>query len=252
MSYSKKDIEKMNQVYRESLKPDWTSLEIEQTDKGQKKPKPSVCKQYQEGQIYELKKDIKALSKQTVPEVILKRRSVRQYAQHEMSVMELSYLLRLTASIKDFGPGYAFGVVPTGGATSSLETYVYLNHVKDMPKGLYHFMKDTNNIRLIDPNATAEVVNEALKNQLRDANIAIFWTATPYRTEYKYQYLSHKMIAMEAGHACQNLYLASESIDYGVVAIAAYHQKKADALLKLDDKEFVIYCATVGKKKITD
>jgi nitroreductase len=56
------------------------------------------------------------------------------------------------------------------------------------------------------------------------------------------------MIAMEAGHACQNLYLAAESIDFGAVAIAAYDQKKADQLLELDEEEFVIYAATVGKK----
>lgn len=249
MSYSKKEIEKMNQLYRESLKPDWTSLEIEQTDKGQKKPKPSVCKQYEKGRVFELKQEIDKLSKQTVSEVILKRRSIRQYAEHEMSFEELSYLMQLTSSIKSFGPGYAFGVVPTGGATSTLETYVYLNHVKAMPKGLYHFMKDTNHLRLIDEHITEATVNEALKNQLRDACLAFFWTTTPYRCEYKYQYLSHKMIAMEAGHACQNLYLASESIDYGVVAIAAYNQKKADAMLNIGNEEFVIYCATVGKKK---
>ena len=57
------------------------------------------------------------------------------------------------------------------------------------------------------------------------------------------------MIAMEAGHACQNLYLAAESIDCGVVAIGAYHQQKADQLLELDEEEFVIYAATLGKKQ---
>ena len=56
------------------------------------------------------------------------------------------------------------------------------------------------------------------------------------------------MIALDAGHLCQNLYLASEAIGAGACAIGAYDQVKADALLDVDgEDEFVIYVAPVGK-----
>jgi nitroreductase len=42
------------------------------------------------------------------------------------------------------------------------------------------------------------------------------------------------VIAIEAGHVCQNLYLASEAIDARMCAIAAYDQEKMDELLKAD------------------
>ncbi len=59
---------------------------------------------------------------------------------------------------------------------------------------------------------------------------------------------SYKVIAIDAGHVCQNLYLACEAIDAGTCAIAAYDQEFADSVLGLDgDEEFTIYMSPVGK-----
>lgn len=56
------------------------------------------------------------------------------------------------------------------------------------------------------------------------------------------------MIAIDAGHVCQNLYLAAESIQCGCCAIGAYAQEKMDEFLQVDgDEEFTFYMATVGK-----
>ena len=58
------------------------------------------------------------------------------------------------------------------------------------------------------------------------------------------------MIAMEAGHLCQNLYLASEAIGAGTCAIGDYINNMMDAVIGVDGKdEFVIYLAPVGKIK---
>jgi hypothetical protein len=51
-----------------------------------------------------------------------------------------------------------------------------------------------------------------------------------------------KVIALDAGHVCQKLYLAC--------AVAAYDQQAMDHILKVDGKdEFTIYLASVGKRK---
>jgi SagB-type dehydrogenase family enzyme len=66
--------------------------------------------------------------------------------------------------------------------------------------------------------------------------------------EWRYGLASYKVLAMDAGHVCQNLYLACEAIAAGTCAIGAYHQEKIDRLLRLDGKEeFTIYLAPVGK-----
>ncbi|OPY14404.1 MAG: Nitroreductase family protein [Syntrophus sp. PtaB.Bin075] len=67
--------------------------------------------------------------------------------------------------------------------------------------------------------------------------------------EWRYGLAAHKVIAIEAGHVCQNLYLACESIGAGTCAIAAYDQEGIDRILGLDGQdEFTIYLASVGKK----
>ena len=58
-----------------------------------------------------------------------------------------------------------------------------------------------------------------------------------------------EVMAIDAGHVCQNLYLACEAIGAGACAIAAYNQELMDKLIKVDgEDEFVIYLASVGKK----
>lgn len=74
------------------------------------------------------------------------------------------------------------------------------------------------------------------------------WSAIPYRTEWRYSVLSYKDILIEAGHICQNLYLACEAIGAGTCAIAAYSQKLMDALIGIDgEDELTVYLAPVGK-----
>jgi len=60
--------------------------------------------------------------------------------------------------------------------------------------------------------------------------------------------LAPKMILLDAGHVCQNLYLAAEAIGAGTCAIAAYRQKPLDELIGVDgEDEFVMYLAPVGR-----
>jgi nitroreductase len=62
------------------------------------------------------------------------------------------------------------------------------------------------------------------------------------------EFNSPKVIAQDAGHLCQNLYLAATAIGAGACAIGAYDQAGMDAVLEVDGQdEFTIYVATVGK-----
>ncbi len=75
------------------------------------------------------------------------------------------------------------------------------------------------------------------------------WTVDSYRMTWRYGERGYRYLHLDAGHVCQNLYLAAESVDCGVCAIAAFDDEAANRLLGLDGEEqFVIYFATVGKK----
>jgi len=74
------------------------------------------------------------------------------------------------------------------------------------------------------------------------------WTTVPARMEWRYAEASYKVIALDAGHVCQNLYLACEVVGAGTCAVAAYDQEAADTLLGVDgESEFTLYMAPVGK-----
>ena len=91
-------------------------------------------------------------------------------------------------------------------------------------------------------------INEGTNNQNRAAAVVFAWTTIPYRTEWRYSFLSAKLIALDAGHLCQNLYLAATAIGAGTCALDAYDQHKLDTALGVDgNDEFSVYCAPVGK-----
>jgi SagB-type dehydrogenase family enzyme len=78
--------------------------------------------------------------------------------------------------------------------------------------------------------------------------VIFIWSCIPYRSEWEYYTVAHKAILLDAGHICQNLYLACESIGLGTCAIASYKQKEMDEFLNLSgEEEFVVYLAPVGK-----
>jgi len=237
---------------RMMLRPNWSELNTKETPKGLGKDYPNIVKEYdKDSKIIKLKKEeIKNISIKTLHEVISSRRSLRKYKDIPLSMDQLSYLFYETSRLFKHTKSITFRAYPSGGATASLETYVYINKVEGLEKGIYRYLPIPGDLLfLYNSSSLEDEVNEALSGQLRDGAVVFFWTAIPYRTEFKYSFTAHKMIAMEAGHTCQNLALACEAIDFGAVAISAYNQELCDKALKVDgEDEFVIYLSVIGKK----
>jgi SagB-type dehydrogenase family enzyme len=67
---------------------------------------------------------------------------------------------------------------------------------------------------------------------------------------WRYQERGYRYMLLDAGHACQNLYLAAEAIGCGACALGAFDDNLLNRALGLDgESQFVIYAAPVGKKK---
>jgi SagB-type dehydrogenase family enzyme len=79
--------------------------------------------------------------------------------------------------------------------------------------------------------------------------VTFVWTAVPYRMTWRYGQRGYRYLHLDAGHVCQNLYLAAEALGAGACAIAAFDDERMAGLLQVDPaEEFVIYLATVGKR----
>lgn len=180
------------------------------------------------------------------------RRSHRRFRAVPLTLEELSFLLWATQGIRDVrDAGTAFRVVPSAGCRHALETYLCVLNVTGLDVGIYRYLPIEHQLLLIRPDEglPEKVASAALNQSFVGASAVTFvWTTVPYRMEWRYDIAAHKVIALDAGHVCQNLYLASAAIGAGCCAVAAYHQELMDQLLGVDgDGEFTIYLAPVGK-----
>jgi len=187
-------------------------------------------------------------------EVIRNRRSRRQYSVEPLSLGELSFLLWATQGVRGVSKEgvYTLRTVPSAGARHPFETYAIANRVDSLPQGLYRYMPLNHRLcrlRALDAEFRTRLVDAAMgQSFVGEAAVVLVWTAIPYRSEWRYSARAHKVIVLDAGHVCQNLYLASEAIGAGACAVAAYDQKMMDDLLGVDGSdEFTIYLAPVGK-----
>ena len=190
-------------------------------------------------------------------QAISQRRSRREYTKTPLTLGELSYLLWCTQGVSSFeqdSDGSIVGqyrTVPSGGSRHPFETYLLIQRVEGLNPGLYRFLPFGHKLGLL---RATEKLQEALKTAcygqscVSEAAVVFVWATVPYRTEWKYGCIAHRMIAIEAGHICQNLYLAAESIEAGACALLGYSQPHMDALIGVDGKdEFTVYMATLGK-----
>lgn len=187
---------------------------------------------------------------------IRNRKSRRIYGKSPLTLEELSFLLWATQGIKTkIDKGHAYRTVPSAGCRHALETYLCVLNVGNLQQGIYRYLPLEHQLvfEFTEEHLDKKIVS-AVFGQLYPGKAAVtfIWTTIPYRMEWRYDLAAHKVIAIDAGHVCQNLYLACEAIGAGTCAIAAYDQEAMDQLLRLDGKdEFTIYLASVGKMKTT-
>ncbi len=185
-------------------------------------------------------------------EAINSRRSHRVYKSSPITMEELSLMLYTTQGIqKVINPAVALRTVPSAGCRHALETYLCVLNVSGLKQAIYRYLPMSHRLlKVKEVDLLRRLIVDSTLGQTFTGNAAVvfIWTTIPYRMEWRYGIASHKVIALDAGHVCQNLYLSAHIVDCGVCAIAAYDQDKMDNLIGVDGREeFTIYLASVGK-----
>lgn len=183
---------------------------------------------------------------------IQNRKSHRHFRDKALSIEELSFLLWATQGIRGSADGTSvFRTVPSAGCRHALETYLCILNVAGLAAGIYRYLPVEHQLLVVslEKNLPEEIVIATFyQSFIGSAPVSFIWTTMPYRMEWRYHLAAHKVIAIDAGHVCQNLYLAAAAIGGGACGIGAYHQELMDKLLGVDgDDEFTIYLAVVGK-----
>jgi SagB-type dehydrogenase family enzyme len=183
---------------------------------------------------------------------IATRESHRRFTTAPISLNELALLLWATQGVRtELHEAAVLRTVPSAGCRHPFETYLAVLRVEGLDSGIYRYLPLDHSLEQLPTVAHLPARLTAATRGQRfsgEAAVTFIWTVIPARTEWRYAEASYKVIALDAGHVCQNLYLACEAIGAGTCAIAAYDQALVDELVGVvADSEFTIYVAPVGK-----
>lgn len=230
-----------------NLRSNWNT-EIE-SDQRRGVPMPPFQKAA-EGELFDLPVvDFDAFRGTDLVDALLNRRSERQYGEEPLTLHELAWLLFATQGVqRELGRG-SLRPTPSAGARHPFESYVAAFAVDGLEPGLYRYLPYGHRMEVRARGDDLRIAAEAAINgQGWGAPAIFFWTAVPYRTHWRYPGRAAKLIAVDAGHLSQNLYLACAAIGCGTCAIGAYDQEKADRFLGVDStSELMVYAAPVGR-----
>ena len=184
---------------------------------------------------------------------IEQRRSRRKYTDQPLSLAELSYLLWLTQGVMDITNRPAtMRTVPSAGARHPFETYLLINQVEGLEPGLYRFAASRHALLRVETNGDIRAQITAAcydQKQVYNSAVTFIWVAVVERMTWRYVERGYRYMFLDAGHVCQNLYLAAEAVGCGVCAIDAYNDEVVNEILELDgEKLFAIYMGSVGKR----
>lgn len=242
--------------YRGFLKDDLRKeIDFSQTDQRRGVEPPPIQKPYNpDASIIELphRGEWTSINDPGLIAAMAARKSVRRYKSEPLNLEELAFLLWATQGIKQrLNQATAKRTVPSAGCRHSFETYLRVADVESLDPGVYRYLPLEHALLFEHAveNSTARLDRATFGQRfIAAAPVAFIWTTIPYRMEWRYDRAAHRVILMDAGHVCQNLYLACQAIGAGTCAVAAFDQDRMDEFVGVDgEEEFVIYLAPVGK-----
>lgn len=194
-------------------------------------------------------------SKFSIEEVMLKRRSHRNYVKSAISLKDLSQVLWAAYGItkpdnsREIFRG-GFRTAPSAGATFPLEVYAIIGNVKDVEPGVYRYVSDGHKLaKVLDKDIRPALAKAALNQEMiEDAPASLFFSAIFERTMQRYGDRGReRYVCMEIGHVAQNVYLQVEALGLGTCAIGAFNDSKVSEVLQLQAEEEPLYIMPIGR-----
>jgi SagB-type dehydrogenase family enzyme len=196
----------------------------------------------------------KSKSTALLAQLLLKRRSCRNYQRREMPLAELAAILGEAYAITQLnrlpnGLSFFSRSVPSAGGLYPLEVYVLSQRVKEVADGIYHYNIPNHHLEPLRMGNCFSELGGYLVDQyyLVNANAIIIFSAVFGRTLTKYGARGYRYILLEAGHAAQNLCLLAAEQGLGSLCIGGFFDARLNRFLGLDGTtEAAVYCVVVG------
>ena len=283
-SYERKD-ESTSEVFHENSKMkridgvSWGKrFEAIRANKHVVEAMSKTYKTYPNNESIELDRDFE-LTKQSFEEVLLTRRTIREYSGESITLKELSKILYfsygITISFKAFeshgiffhsqdyiqgvdaidtllvNGGYqGFRAPASAGGLYPLEIYPVIKKVDGIDPGIYHYNVREHKLEVLRKGDFSKELADLTFNQDWQNDAAVYFVVTALfdRTRFKYYERGYRFVLIDAGHMMENLYLVSNSLELGAAAIGGYYDDDMDKFLGIDGiNEATVYLSLVGK-----
>lgn len=167
------------------------------------------------------------------------RRSIRAFTTQPIDDDLLAHLL--WAAQGETAP-WGGRTAPSAGGLYPLELYLATD------RSLRRYVPDAHRATEVASGDRRDAIADATGGQeaARDAPALFVITAVVERTSGKYGDRAQRYVALEAGHACQNLLLEATALGLGAVPIGAFSDEGVREALGVGDEELPLYVVPVG------
>lgn len=196
----------------------------------------------------------KEIKSESLSDVLLKRRTCRNFIDKSISLDDLSTVLFHSAGalfeMETDGYGKVLlKPVPSPGARHSTELYLFAKNVNGLQKGIYHYCVKHHKINYISDTENDFMIR-ALFNQpyFENASVTFFFTSIVDRVIWKYKTPRvYRLSHFEIGHYCQNILLSGIGLGLGVYQTGSLDDDFIERHLKINGcDEFLMYAAGIG------
>lgn len=173
------------------------------------------------------------------------RRSVRRWAPGALRLGELAQLLWAAQGMS--APD-GLRTAPSAGATYPLELDVAAGPVEGLAPGLYRYLPAPHALaRRGEKDARSSLASAAGQLWLAEALAILVLSAVPRRTAVKYGARAERYVAIEVGHAAENVYLQSTALGLGTVIVGAFDDARVAVVLGLAAEERPLALMPIGR-----
>jgi SagB-type dehydrogenase family enzyme len=190
-------------------------------------------------------------------EIVLDRRTFRQFGRARIRLSQLVEMLRLTSGVTHWLTVPHLGEVPlrsspSGGARHPIETYVVAAGVEDLDRGTYRYAPDRHELDVVSRGTTRAQLRAFLPRQpwFAQCGAMIFFTAVFERTAWRYEFpRAYRAVLLEAGHMCQTFLLSATALGLAPFCTMAMDDVRVERHLRINGvDEAVLYAAGVGTR----
>ncbi len=165
-------------------------------------------------------------------------------------VSGLCFSMNGITKVENFhGELFGFRATPSAGALYPFELYLYIEGIKELPEGIFHYQPYNHSLELLAEGNFKKEVEEGLCCKL-STNVAAFISTIYARSAWKYRERAYRYCLLDAGHMAGNGVPFLKSLGLEGRAISLFKDSLVNGLLGLDGKSEFVLCSLVAERPI--